>query len=337
MRVMLDLQGLELTFEEREILQHPQVGGIILFTRNFTHPEQLLNLIRDIRRSSHQYLVIAVDQEGGRVQRFREGFTRLPALESIGKITDKRQACYLAEQHAWLMAAELLAMGVDFSFAPVLDLAKGVSQVIGDRAFHRDPKIVSMLAKSYISGLSQAGMASVGKHFPGHGTVSLDSHTEIPVDARTFDQIAKDDLIPFKECANQLTGIMPAHIVYSAVDSLPAGFSEFWLQKILRQQLNFKGIIFSDDLSMEGASQIGDVLMRARAALKAGCDMVLVCNDRPNALRVLADLENHKVSESPSSEFRLQKMIGQRNLTPAELRESPRWQEAVACVTKALE
>lgn len=337
MTVMLDLQGLELTLEEHEILRHPQVGGVILFSRNYSDSDQLLHLIRSIRRVSRQYLLIAVDQEGGRVQRFQKEFTRLPALATVGKMVAKntKQACYLAEQHAWLMAAELLAMDVDFSFAPVLDLAKGVSQVIGDRAFHADPKIVTVLAEAYISGLNQAGMASVGKHFPGHGSVAIDSHISIPVDSRDFASIAQEDLIPFKACSSILSGIMPAHVVYSAVDSLPAGFSEFWLQKILRQQLNFSGAIFSDDLSMQGASQLGDMINRARQALKAGCDMILVCNDRPNALKVLNDLETNGCARDPQTAIRLQKIRGKRHLTRAELRESSRWWEAVN-VTKQL-
>lgn len=290
---MLDLQGLRLTPAENKILKHPKVGGVILFTRNYESPEQLRNLIAEIREASHTRLLIAVDHEGGRVQRFRKGFTELPPLGSFGEIyeTNPDEAILLTEKSGEQMAKELRAFDIDFSFAPVLDLRKNISEVIGDRSFHRDPAVVSVLAKAYITGMHRAGMIAVGKHFPGHGSVAADSHIALPVDTRTFAEIEKEDLIPFQDLIHHgLDAVMPAHVIYSAVDKNPAGFSAFWLKKILREQLNFKGIIFSDDLSMQGAAVVKDLTERARLALDAGCDMILVCNDPVGASQVLSYL-----------------------------------------------
>lgn len=329
--IMLDLQGLEITPEELELLQHPKVGGVILFSRNYAEPNQLIHLIRSIRKATRTQLLIAVDHEGGRVQRFRKGFCPLPALNMIGQLYDANpeHGVFFAMQHAWLMASELLAVDIDFSFAPVLDLAKNISTVIGDRAFHAHPKKVAMLAKTYITGMNWAGMATVGKHFPGHGSIAADSHIEIPIDTRRMEIIIREDLTPFIECSAHLTAIMPAHVIYSDIDPLPVGFSEFWLQTVLRKQMKFKGAIFSDDLSMQGASVIGDLPARAFRALEAGCDMILVCNNRAGVIGILEELEALRFPLQLESKARLQKMVGKRTVTRGELMESLVWQQTV--------
>lgn len=334
--VILDLIGTEITAEEREILRHPQVGGIILFSRNYHSRDQLQNLIQQIRESSQEPLLITVDHEGGRVQRFREGFTSLPAFEKLGHIytSDPARAKQIASIHAWLMASELLAFDIDLSFTPVLDLAKGISHVIGDRSFNRDPHVVAELGQAYIKGLQQAGMSAVGKHFPGHGSVAADSHTDIPIDDRDFNVIEQDDLIPFAKLSSQLNAIMPAHVIYSDVDKMPAGFSEFWLQRILRQQLEFEGVIFSDDLTMAGAKVAGSITERAQLALYAGCDSLLVCNDRKSAISVLEELEQQAYIYDPQSPFRLQKLSGRGTLSYQELTKTPAWKEAVNFISK---
>ncbi len=288
--VMLDLAGATLSDEDREVLRHPAVGGVILFTRNCQHAEQLQELTHAIARVRRPGLLIAVDHEGGRVQRFREGFSAIPAMHTLGDLLDSDPAAARAEASRLgsLIAEELGARGVDFSFTPVLDLDYGRSSVIGDRAFHRQPAVVVALASALIAGLKSAGMAAVGKHFPGHGFVSADSHLALPVDDRAFDAIANEDLIPFAALAAAgIEGIMPAHVVYARCDAQPAGYSKFWLQDILRSRLGFSGLVFSDDLGMVGAHCAGDVVERARLALSAGCDMVLVCNDRPAAIDLL--------------------------------------------------
>ncbi len=327
---MLDVREIELQSDEHEIIQHPLVGGVILFSRNYESPEQITQLCKSIRNAKESPILIAVDQEGGRVQRFRKGFTLLPASHQIGEIFDNDQAKAkeLATTAGWLMASELLAVGIDFSFAPVLDLYKGVSQVIGDRAFHHDPDIISLLAKLYIKGMNQAGMSAVGKHFPGHGSVKEDSHIEIPRDGRRFEDIQMSDIRPFENVilAN-LSAIMPAHVIYPNIDKLPAGFSTFWLQTILRQQLSFNGVIFSDDLSMTGAEVVGDYLDRTRAALSAGCDMALICNQQSEAVKVLEQLE---YTPNPSSHSRLMRMRANRKNT-SDLQAlccSDKWKQA---------
>ncbi|MCW8829666.1 MAG: beta-N-acetylhexosaminidase, partial [Gammaproteobacteria bacterium] len=289
--VMVDLRGTVLEENEREILTHPLVGGIILFSRNYKDPQQLASLIADIHALRTPPLLVAVDHEGGRVQRFRQGFTRLPAARRFGEIHehDPRRARQLAEQAGWVMASELRAVGVDFSFAPVLDLDYGISEVIGDRAFHRRPQVVAELASAMMLGMQRAGMAATGKHFPGHGAVEADSHEAIPVDRREVEAILHEDVVPYERMiANGMAAVMPAHVIYSEVDEQPAGFSSFWLREVLRKRLGFQGIIFSDDLNMEGASVAGDYVARARAALDAGCDMVLICNN-PEAARSILD------------------------------------------------
>lgn len=290
--LMLDIGGTELTAEDRELLAHPGTGGLIFFSRNFESRDQISALVKAIRAVRPEILV-AVDQEGGRVQRFREGFTRLPPMRKLGERFEQnpKQAMAQAYQLGALMASELVACDIDISFAPVLDLDFGQSSVIGDRSFHAQAQAVAALAGAFIDGMRAAGMAATGKHFPGHGFVQADSHLELPVDTRTLDDISAADLVPFRALADRLAGIMPAHVVYEQVDAQPAGFSSFWLQTVLRQQLGFSGVIFSDDLAMAGAAMAGSYAQRAEAALSAGCDMVLVCNDRAGALEVLEYLE----------------------------------------------
>ena len=291
--VMLDVAGIVLVAEEREKLHHPLVGGVILFARNFQSVSQLIELTQTIHGLRNPPLLIAVDHEGGRVQRFKEGFTILPPMQELGKIwkTHPQKSKQWAHEIGYVLATELRACGVDFSFTPVLDLDYGESEIIGNRSFHRDPDITSELAHHLIIGLREGGMPSVGKHFPGHGYVSADSHTELPVDNRNFADIELEDLIPFRRLIEYgLTAIMPAHVVYPKVDPYPAGFSKVWLQDILRNQLRFEGVIFSDDLNMEGAMGSGDMAQRTEAALTVGCDIALICNNPAGANQVLDQL-----------------------------------------------
>ena len=279
--VILDVAGLQLDETDRRRLLHPLVGGIILFARNFESSAQLKELTAQIRALRTPELLICVDHEGGRVQRFREGFTAIPPMHTLGKLwdADPAQAVRSAESVGHVIGAELAAHGVDVSFTPVLDLDYGASSVIGDRAFHSLPDVVGALGAALVRGLSSAGMGAVGKHFPGHGYASADSHLAIPSDDRSLEEIVARDVAPYRPAiAAGLAGVMPAHVVYTQVSPDPAGFSEFWLKKMLRGQLGFDGVIFSDDLSMEGASGAGGVKDRALAALSAGCDLVLICN-----------------------------------------------------------
>lgn len=281
--VMLDLEGPSLKRAERELLQHPEVGGVILFARNIEDAQQVQALCASLRRLRPD-LLLAIDQEGGRVQRLRTGVTRLPSMRRLsdGYDEDPQAALQRCQDAGWLLGMEMAACGLDLTFAPVLDVDDGISSVIGDRSFSRDPQAVALLGGAFINGLHEAGMVAVGKHFPGHGGVAADSHYELPVDQRSLEALRAHDLVPFAELASQLDGIMPAHVVYPAFDERPAGFSPSWLG-FLREDLGFKGAIFSDDLSMAGAAVAGDAGSRALAALNAGCDMVLVCNDREAA------------------------------------------------------
>ncbi|MFN5745739.1 MAG: beta-N-acetylhexosaminidase [Methylococcaceae bacterium] len=318
--VMIDLAGTSLTTAEHDRLLSPATGGIILFRRNYESPEQITDLIAGIR-AIRPTLLVAVDHEGGRVQRFRDGYTRLPSVASY----QLHGGAELAEKAGWLMAAELRAADVDFSFAPVLDVECGISQVIGDRAFGTDPATVAELAQSFAAGMRRAGMSAVGKHFPGHGGVEEDSHVALPIDRRSLTDLQKLDLIPFNALlAAGIEGIMPAHVIYAAVDERPAGFSPFWLQEVLRRRMGFSGAIFSDDLSMAGAEYAGSYSDRARLALAAGCDMVLVCNAPEAAEEVLESLSDLSVNPCQP---RLQAMRGRGRIDRARLRESPEWQE----------
>ena len=309
--VMLDIEGTQLTADDKKKLLHPLVGGVILFTRNYSSLCQLAQLTAEIHALRTPPLLIAVDHEGGRVQRFREDFTRLPPMRELGIIWDDHpvKARHLAQQTGYVLAAELRAAGVDLSFTPVLDMDHGQSCIIGDRAFHHKPKAIADLAHSLMSGLKSGGMTAVGKHFPGHGYIEADSHIEVPVDERAYLDIEENDLIPFRKMIGfGLAGIMPAHVIYPQVDAHPAGFSEIWLKKILRGELGFEGCIFSDDLNMEGAAIAGNMLQRAESALNAGCDMVLVCNNPEAADTLLAELQ---WDISAISVVRLARMRGQ--------------------------
>ncbi len=326
--VMLDVAGLGVAPEEKEILRHPSVGGVILFARNFESPRQLLALTTEIRALRRPELLIAVDHEGGRVQRFQEGFTRIPPMRLLGERWDAgaAQARILAEATGYVVAVELRSHGVDFSFAPVLDVDFGSSSIIGDRAFSDEPAVIAALAGAFVAGSAAGGAASVGKHFPGHGYVKADSHVDVPVDERSLDEIEASDLLPYRELVKQgLSGIMPAHVIYPKVDKRPAGFSPVWLKKVLRGRLGFGGMIFSDDLSMEGASVAGGVVRRAEAALAAGCDMILVCNAPQAAAEVLDGLK-----AGPLDRARAKRMRGRGALMP--LGSDARYASAVAAI-----
>jgi len=328
--LMLDVAGFELTDDDRRRLSHPLVGGVILFSRNFRDPAQLDALTRDIHALKSAPLLIGVDHEGGRVQRFREGFTRLPPMRTFGDIwnTHPLQAKNLARETGYVLASELRAHGIDFSFAPVLDLDYGASSVIGDRAFHAKPRAVFELGQAVMLGMKDAGMAACGKHFPGHGYVVADSHVAIPLDERPLADIVGADLQPFRAMIDAgLAAVMPAHVIYPRVDDRPAGFSRVWLQNILRGELGFDGAIFSDDLCMEAASVAGGVVGRVSAALDAGCDMALVCNRPDLADEVLANL---KIDWPAPARARLARMHGHPHPpTMTALRESTRYVDAL--------
>ncbi len=334
--VMLDVEGVSLTAEDRERILHPLCGGVILFARNYESVEQVSALTREIRELGKDGLLISVDQEGGRVQRFREGFLALPPLRMIGDHYDvsPQEAVRLSNQLGWAMASEVLAVGVDFSFAPVLDLEYGESAVIGDRALHKKPEVVTALARSYIWGMKKAGMSAVGKHFPGHGFVAADSHTHLPVDERPFEEIEARDLLPFRELAGMgLEGVMPAHVIYSSCDEEPAGFSSFWLQEVLRKKLGFEGVIFSDDLSMAAAEVAGSPLQRAEKALDAGCDVLLVCNNPEAAEQVLEGLEGEDLPER----VEVSRIMRARKAPQWQaLHESEDWAEVVSRLNQLL-
>lgn len=304
--LMLDIAGTELTQEDIELLKAPQVGGMILFGRNIESPEQV-RALTDHMRQIRPDILIAVDQEGGRVQRLKQGFTLLPAMGKFGELylSEPEKALELADQCGWLMATEVLAVGIDFSFAPVLDL-NDVSDVIGDRGFAKNMQNIIPLASAFLKGMKRAGMASTGKHFPGHGSVKADSHVAAAIDHRSYDEIYQKDMQSFIQLQPQLDALMPAHVIYEQVDPNPAGFSPYWIQKVLREQLQFDGVLFSDDLSMQAACVAGGADARIQAALNAGCDMGLVCNSRESACVALDGIQNLAL---PNQE-RLERMRG---------------------------
>lgn len=327
--VMLDVEGLSLSDDDRKRLSHPQVGGVILFTRNYQSPQQLKELVDEIHSLRTPRLVLAADQEGGRVQRFRDGFQAIPAMASFGTLfdSDQGQAIHFAETCAWIMASELLYYGIDLSFSPVLDIANPISSVIGDRAFHQNPEVITRLANGWIRGMKKAGMEAVGKHFPGHGSVEGDSHHVMPFDRRNFSDMEALDLVPFRRViATHLSGIMMAHVIYDQVDSLAAGYSRLWIETILRQQLNFNGVVFSDDLSMSGAESVGSYAQRARQSLSAGCDMLLVCNNPDGADEVLQSLADYN---NPTSQLRMIRLHGKPPQNTRNLFHTQAWQQAV--------
>ena len=320
-RLMLDVDGLVLSSDDRQLLANPQVGGVILFARNILSREQVCTLVAEIRSCSNNIL-IAVDQEGGRVQRFSHGFTKIPSMQQVGDLVESAgsEGVALSRELGWLMASEVLASGLDISFAPVLDVDRDTSSIIGDRAFSDQPIKVITAAAAFIEGMQDAGMASTGKHFPGHGGVIADSHLEAPVDNRSWDQLKRHDLIPFQSLAKTLSGIMPAHITFPSIDPDSVGFSAFWLKQVLREHLGFSGVIFSDDLSMKGADIVGGYVDKARAALAAGCDMILVCNDRKGAREVLSYMEQQQIPMSAH----IESMRSNKSVNWTELERSAR-------------
>ncbi|MCF7971414.1 MAG: beta-N-acetylhexosaminidase [Methylococcaceae bacterium] len=327
--VMIDIEGTSLSQYDQEKIAHPNTGAIILFARNYEAPEQIAELNQQIKAARKGSILIAVDQEGGRVQRFQNGFTRLPPAAAYAEQPE------LTNDAGWLMAVELLSLGVDFSFAPVLDIDCGVSEIIGNRSFSQDTEQACQLTSNFRQGMRSAGMAAIGKHFPGHGAVALDSHLTLPVDDRDFDSIYNKDILPFKQLINEgLEGIMPAHVVYPAVDELPAGFSTIWITEILRKQLGFNGAVFSDDLSMEGAAAVGDFPERAKLARQAGCDMILVCN---NPLAAEQVLDATPIEYIPLREQRLLAMLGKPSLAQQALKNSLKWQTISQQITKLAE
>jgi beta-N-acetylhexosaminidase len=324
--LMVDVAGKALTAEDRELLRHPLIGSVILFTRNYENPEQLAALVAEIRALRTPPLLVAVDHEGGRVQRFRDGFSVLPPARRMGleHDLDAQQGLQLARAMGWLMAAELRAVGVDFSFAPCVDLDYGVSEIIGDRAYHSQAETVARLALAVMQGMKQAGMAATAKHFPGHGAVVADSHLALPVDRRDLIDLAPD-LLPYRRLIpNELAAVMMGHVLFPAVDSVPASFSRRWVGEILRGELDFRGVIFADDLTMEGATVMGGVVARAEAALDAGCDVLPVCNRRASVIELIDGL---KSLPGPASQMRLLRMRGRDAPDRAALQGSSEYRQ----------
>ncbi len=324
--LMVDIAGGELSAEDLAVLSHPLVGSVLLFTRNYRTPAQVEALCAAIRAVKSPHLLIAVDHEGGRVQRFREHFTRLPASRPLGRryAEDRHDGLELARSVGWLMASELRAVGVDYSFAPCVDLDYGVSEIIGDRSFDRNPDTVAALAAAYMLGMRDAGMAAIAKHFPGHGAVIADSHIALPVDRREYVDL-EEDIRPYRMLnQNNLAGVMAAHVVYPAVDALPASLSRRWITDILRGELGFHGCVFADDLSMAGAVAFGDILERTQLAHAAGCDVLPICNDRPAVLTVLDRFKPEPISAA--SRARMVRMRA-RGEPPTTLTADARWQD----------
>ena len=335
--LMVDVAGLALTAEESDRLRDPRIGGVILFSRNFEGLDQLRDLVASIHAIRTPRLIVAVDQEGGRVQRLRDGFTRLPALRWLGHQydIDARESRHLARLSGWLMAAELLDVGIDLSFAPVVDLDLGLSEIIGDRAIHRDPEIVASLAIAYMHGMREAGMMAVAKHYPGHGGVVPDSHLELPEDHRALDEMSSD-LAPYASLiANGLPGVMVAHVRYPQIDRRIASLSPYWLQTELRQKLGFGGAIFSDDLNMSAVAEIGEMPERVRQTLEAGADMALICNNPDAVAQSLDELGDIRY---PASQARLAAMRPHADAVLASgIRQTPEWENAVSQLAVAAE
>jgi len=327
---VIDPGGPALSEDDVRRLRHPAVGGVILFARNFESPAQLQALTQDIRALREPQLLIGVDHEGGRVQRFRDGFTALPPMRTLGQLWDRDREAGKAAAHAagYIIGAELAAHGLDFSFTPVLDLDYGGSSVIGDRALHYDPIAVGALGAALVRGLGDGGMGAVGKHFPGHGYATADSHVAVPTDERALAEILRKDVLPYGPAIEAgLAGIMPAHVIYPQVDREPAGYSRVWLQEILRGRLEFRGLVFSDDLSMEGASTAGGIPERAHAALAAGCDLVLLCNDPEGQERLLHGLQG----AAPVPSERIERM---RHRGGRDLRRSVAYRDAQGALAR---
>jgi beta-N-acetylhexosaminidase len=326
---MVDVAGKTLTAEDAEILRHPRVGGIILFTRNFDSAAQVRALVRSIRALREPQLLVAVDYEGGRVQRFRgQGFTVLPPAQAFGRLydRDREQARNMAHVCGWMIGSELRAVGVDLCFAPVLDRAAGVSAVIGDRAFHASVEAITELGSALMHGLRDAGMAATGKHFPGHGRVAEDSHLALPVDERSLEQIRAEDMAPFRELIRQgLPSVMMAHIRFPQVDSQPASLSRRWIREELRDGLGFGGTVFCDDLSMGGAAAAGSYPDRAALALDAGCDMLPVCNNRTAVIELL---DCPGIAPEPSAARRLEQLRAEPGRELAEIQSMLAWKHA---------
>ena len=325
--LMVDLAGTTIQPDEREMLKHPLVGGVILFSRNYVNPEQLSELVADLHAVRSPPLLVSVDHEGGRVQRFRSGFSRLPPARRIGHLygTDREAGLSAARSMGWLMAAELRVHGIDLSFAPTVDLDYGINEAIGDRAYHQRAAAVSELAIAWMHGMRDAGMAATAKHFPGHGAVVSDSHVSLPVDRRALADL-DDDLMPYRRLiANGLPAVMVAHILFPAEHDRPASLSRFWIEEVLRKELHFQGAVFTDDLSMGAVAAGGDIVERSREAHAAGCDMLLVCNNRADTD---AALEHLKITPTPASTLRLARMRGRERHSRAELTALPAFQTA---------
>lgn len=297
--IMLDIEGFSLSIEDRALIKSKHVGGIILFSRNFESREQLIDLCFEIK-SIKPEILIATDQEGGRVQRFKEGFSIIPSMQRLGDLVahDVEGGLSLCRRVGWLMASEMIATGIDISFAPVLDLDKDTSSVIGDRSFSEQIDIVISSAKAFIFGMAEAGMASTGKHFPGHGGIEEDSHLVTPIDNRSLSDLEFNDLIPYRELVEVLDGIMTAHITFPKIDASVVSFSSEWIQTVLRENLNFQGMVFSDDLTMKGADTAGNYTNKAKLSVNAGCDMILICNDRDGAKEILKFFEENNIPKS---------------------------------------
>ena len=334
--VMLDIEGLALNPADRTLLREPAIGGVILFSRNYESPAQIADLVAEIKAVRSPPLLIAVDHEGGRVQRFRDGFTAIPPMRRLGRLYDEDEdaGIELTKSCGWLIGAELRAMGIDLSFAPCVDLDWGVSEIIGDRSFHKDPNKVAKLASALSRGMRDAGMTAVAKHFPGHGAVVADSHKKLPIDRRGFGDVL-DDMRPYEYLISrrEIGAVMMAHVIYDEVDAAPASFSSFWIKKQLRDQMGFDGAVFCDDLSMEAAAQYGSMTQRAKIALEAGCDMIPICNDRPAAQHTVAALREYS---NPLSLVRLARLHGTGGVLRESLLASEQWQTTTAQIDKWL-